>query len=130
SEKSLEDANQILKITEEMSNQIEKEEIDHLDQSISQRQQLINKADINTNKIEEMINDYENPQEEKIINYKNHKRQIYETIYKIKKQNQRQAEKLLKDYKGKLMNLRHGKKAINTYGRRPINQSMMLNKVK
>lgn len=143
--KGLQDAKQIFKTTKEMKGYIEEEEVENLIKSVGLRQKWMEQSYDTKEKINKKLNKLfkkftiENldqidqklyPKVKEILFYINKAQDIYKRAYELEKQNQRRAESLLGEYKGKIIDIQQGKHAYQTYGRQPTGQSLLLNKVK
>lgn len=143
--KELQDAQQILKLTEKIGDCIQQKDIEGLNKTIDLRQQWMKQAKETQGKIQtniehicknlsiERIEDMDYnlyPKAEKILKNRDETKDIYKSAFTLEKQNQRKAEGLLKQYKVKIKSLNQGKKAFNAYNKKSIGGSILLNKVK
>lgn len=145
SSKRLQDARQILKLTQEIKGYIEKKEVQALSQAIALRQRWMKQEEDTRKKIQEKMEELrdqyaiksveEIDQEEYcqvkvILENKAKIKNIYSIAYQLDQENIKNAEELLEEYKGKIKGLHQGKRAFQVYGKRPAMPSIMINKLK
>lgn len=145
SSKRLQDARQILKLTQKIKSHIEKKEVQALSQVIALRQRWMKQEENTRKKIQEKMEELrdryaiksveEIDQEEYcqvkvILDNRVKIKNIYSIAYQLDQENIKNAEELLEEYKNKIKGLHQGKKAFQTYGKRTTMPSIMINKLK
>ena len=142
---SLQVAECILEITEEMKEYIQNQNIDSLNKAIGMRQKRIEDVDSTnaaaTEKMSELlkrlsvhsledIDKEKYPQAESIVDSRAKMKKIFSQAYDLEKANRERAEGLLEEYKDAIKGLHINKKALRTYGNSLTGQSILINKVK
>lgn len=145
SSKRLQDARQILKLTQKIKSHIEKKEVQALNQTIALRQRWMKQEEDTRKKIQEKmeelrgqyaiksveeINQGEYCQVKVILDNRVKIKNIYSIAYQLDQENIKNAEELLEEYKCKIKGLHQGKKAFHAYGKKPSMPSIMINKLK
>ena len=141
---NLRNAEEIRSITEEMQEHIRREDMDSLNRALDRRQAGIDRVDrIHASidsKIEELagkgparkieeIDRY--PEAKEILDIREEIRKINRRICEMEKDNLRNAQALLEEYKDTIQGIKKNRKAMRVYGGNDSRkQSILLNEVK
>ncbi len=135
----------ILKITKEMKDHIQSQDIRSLSRAVDARQikmdQVSSTNEVIKEKTQELINMFsvhsmddidkeKYPQVEDIAACKSKIKELLSQAYDLEQANSKNADLLLQEYKDAIKELQVNKKAMRAYGSSPSGQSILINKVK
>lgn len=142
---SLQKAQEMMGITQEIKTYIHKEEVEDLNQALIVRQGLIDDIGDNHQKINENmvalyqqygvkniedIDGISHPQRKILLHHRQQIQNVFKNIYELERQNQKKAQNLMEEYKKEIKNINQGKQAHQAYGRRTQGYSIMIDQFK
>lgn len=142
---ALEYAESIFKITDEIKEHIHNKDIDSLEKALRMRQKKITEVDaVNKaakEKTDELFRVYslrsfeeidseKHPMAKRILGLREKTKLIYEKTIEIDKINFENAENLLTEYKDEIKEFHARKNAIQAYGGKKVNQSILIDDFK